>query len=310
MTRLADMILQTSQTSLGAYYKSLNLCGGAREVPRADVPDGLPVYVADDICELFYAGTSKETWDIRTDFERCLPPEPDLFLEMCRPSHIVSETMGTLPSTGFPSHWGWFITYRKSGDIPQKRNRELAAKERDRLLETTRDHIDMESVSRVINSSDPTTAASTLNTAEQRVLAATLLAGDEVSLSGNCNLGRPSEVREWVMWATLIRTGARELSVAAPTIELHMDSSGTVVSPPAFLFRASKSLSSMELHGIQHASMTLLHPALLAFSMSNLGYAAITTKMPASELRRRHERRGRPALVAYRSIAMKPGCKL
>jgi hypothetical protein len=218
--------------------------------------------------------------------------------------------MGTLPSSSLPSHWGWFITCRKSGDIPQKRNRELAAKERDRLLETARDHIDLESISGVVDSSDPATAASTLSTAEQRVLAATLLAGDENSLSGNCNLGRPSEVREWVMWATLIRMRAGEPSVAAPTIELHMDNSGTVVSPPAFLFRASKSLSSMELHGIQHTSMTLLHPALLAFSMSNLGYAAITTKMPTSELRRRHERCGRPALVAYRSIAMKPDCKL
>src|SRR4029077_18713045 len=127
-----------------------------------------------------------------------------------------------------------------------------------------------------------------------------LARGDEISLSGNCNLGRPSEVREWVMWATLISMRAGGLSIAAPTIELHMDDSGTVVSPPVFFFRASGSLSSMEVHGIQHVSMTLLHPVLLAFSMSNLGYAAITTKMPASELRRRQERRGRTALVAYR----------
>jgi hypothetical protein len=117
-----------------------------REIPRGDVPDRLPVYVADDVCELYYAGTSQETWDIRTDFERCLPPEPDLFLEMRRPSRIVSEATGTLSSLGLPSYWGWFISRRNSGDLPQKRNRELAAKERDRLLETARDHIDIESV--------------------------------------------------------------------------------------------------------------------------------------------------------------------
>jgi hypothetical protein len=55
------------------------------------------VIVADNICEYFYANNPKEEWHVETDFPCCAPPHDLLFIEMKRPSRILSE--GTIVSS-------------------------------------------------------------------------------------------------------------------------------------------------------------------------------------------------------------------
>jgi hypothetical protein len=60
-------------------------------------------------CEYFYAGTDQEEWSIERDFPRLLPPFPVFWIEMKRPSRVVSRVNGTLPSDGLPERMGFLF---------------------------------------------------------------------------------------------------------------------------------------------------------------------------------------------------------
>lgn len=65
------------------------------------------VIEASGIAEAFYAGTPQERWDFRKDFS-CLAPLVSVFwIEMGRPSKVVSELHGELSSEGLPSRVGF-----------------------------------------------------------------------------------------------------------------------------------------------------------------------------------------------------------
>jgi hypothetical protein len=116
--RLADLIREESGKPLGQFFRD--------EAPAIDhdllalegIPDALPVYVADAICEHLFAETAQEVWDLSTDFPRCLPLHPNLFLEMVRPSTIRSEAYGLRTSKTMPHSSGWFICWRDRAHLP------------------------------------------------------------------------------------------------------------------------------------------------------------------------------------------------
>jgi hypothetical protein len=64
---------------------------------------------ASGVCEYFYAGTDQEEWSIERDFPKLVPPFPVFWIEMKRPSRIVSRVNGTLPSDGLPERMGFLF---------------------------------------------------------------------------------------------------------------------------------------------------------------------------------------------------------
>ncbi len=66
------------------------------------------VIEASNVAEYFYAGTPQEEWSF-ADFPCVAPPYSTMFIEMGRPSRIVSEVSGVTPSNRLPWRWGTLI---------------------------------------------------------------------------------------------------------------------------------------------------------------------------------------------------------
>ncbi len=64
---------------------------------------------ASELCEFFYAGTDQEEWSIERDFPKLAPPFPVFWIEMKRPSRIVSRVVGVRPSDCLPERMGFLF---------------------------------------------------------------------------------------------------------------------------------------------------------------------------------------------------------
>jgi hypothetical protein len=310
MSRLADSIQDDYGTSLGRVYRSLPFYEGSRVVPQEDVPDDLPVYVVDEICEQLYAGVRQERWDLRTDFPHCLPRETDAFIEMKRPTCIRSEAFGTQSALGLPVRWGWFIARRPQREEAIRRNATLATRACARLLATEGDQIDLEKVSRVIEAQNPVAAGYELNATERQFMTALHLStfrewpGDPTLASSH----RGSQ--GWVLNARPVYVVNGKVEPSTTTIELHLDGGGTIVREPIFTCRSSHQIGLSEQNYLIRSNLSLLYPALAALSMINREWAVVSLRVPTRIEQIRRERRGRPRWLPYRWVSIKPGCSL
>jgi hypothetical protein len=73
------------------------------------------VIEASNVAEYFYAGTDQEDWSL-ADFPCLAPPYETMFIEMRRPTRIVSELTGVTRSDRLP--WRWGVLVRASADDP------------------------------------------------------------------------------------------------------------------------------------------------------------------------------------------------
>jgi len=72
-----------------------------------DMLSNIPVIVADNVTEYYFAHNTQETWNLNNDFPTIMPPFNMCFIETRPPSKIVSEKFGILdwPSEN-PLNWG------------------------------------------------------------------------------------------------------------------------------------------------------------------------------------------------------------
>src|SRR4051794_10423091 len=105
MTRLADWIRNSP-----AHARLLAVPPGPGAPPGAGgAVDHIPVVVADNVAEFFFAGTPQEDWEFGRDFPACTPRFSPLFVELARPSRVVSNVHGLSGSPPLPARWGWRI---------------------------------------------------------------------------------------------------------------------------------------------------------------------------------------------------------
>lgn len=76
----------------------------------------VPVIVADNVAEFYYAGTDQEEWEIEKDFPNLAPPFEQFWIEAARPSRIISEEFGVLKPTNIPSRWGGYFSSMRNPD--------------------------------------------------------------------------------------------------------------------------------------------------------------------------------------------------
>jgi hypothetical protein len=71
-----------------------------------------------NVCEYLYAADVRENWDLKEHFPNIAPLFPITFVEMRRPSRIVSEVHGIQkPPSFMPSRWGFLI---EAADLKQQ----------------------------------------------------------------------------------------------------------------------------------------------------------------------------------------------
>src|SRR5262245_11375180 len=95
MSRMADRML--SGTIDVPHWVRADVSREAVARQREEMQEiltSVPVVVVDNVCEYLYAGTSQENWHIMRDFPTLAPPFPRFWMEMRRPSKIISEVHG------------------------------------------------------------------------------------------------------------------------------------------------------------------------------------------------------------------------
>ncbi len=308
LMRLADFIRQASGKPLGRFYREGAFVLDGLPVSLAAVPDELPVYSADAICEYLFAGTAQEVWELRSDFPGCLPQHADLFVEMRRPSRIRSEATGTTFPSTMPTSWGWFISGRRRSDLALDRRPEYVRQIRDRLLGSAGDQIDTEAVDSAMRSCNPMRETYRLNEAERCLLFARTQIGEQVTASARTLPPvRPASAPGWMIWASQICAYDGTLTVGPWTFKLDLDETGTVAAVPSLHGRGRPSLDAWWGDVSQADTFSQLFPALLALSLVNRGQANIQRRDPPADLNRRRKKRGEPLLQSYWSIERKEG---
>lgn len=104
MSRMADRILSDG-VILPLWARDIEVAQISAEHVNALVAAKLKqaqVIEASNVCEFFYAGTGQEHWNIKEDFPNLAPPFPLFWVEMRRPSKIVSDEAGERPTWDFP----------------------------------------------------------------------------------------------------------------------------------------------------------------------------------------------------------------
>ena len=75
---------------------------------------------ASDVCETFYTGTEYEDWDFERDVSRFALPFPVFWIEMKKPSRVVTSSTGVQSTEGFADRTG-FLFQR----LPIQRGKEM-----------------------------------------------------------------------------------------------------------------------------------------------------------------------------------------
>jgi hypothetical protein len=80
-------------------------------------------FLVDNVAEYLYAQSTKEIWDVKSDFPCLAPPFPQFWMEYSRPSNINSATCGIQSSRFLPYRVGLWFRFMESRNAWQ----ELAA---------------------------------------------------------------------------------------------------------------------------------------------------------------------------------------
>ena len=64
---------------------------------------------ASELCELFYTGADEEEWNVERDLPKIAPPFPVFWIEMKKPSRIVSRLTGIHSTERLADRWGYLF---------------------------------------------------------------------------------------------------------------------------------------------------------------------------------------------------------
>lgn len=118
MSRMADRI--TTGIVEPPAWQSADWAPDARAKMQRELSrqvQQVPIIVADNVCEYLYAGTDQEEWHPKADFPTLAPPFPLFWLEMRRPSRIVSCETGEMSARTLPYAWGYFCQAIEPRDV-------------------------------------------------------------------------------------------------------------------------------------------------------------------------------------------------
>jgi hypothetical protein len=278
---------------------------------------GAAVIVADNVCEYLYAGTDQEEWDFTTDFPCCAPPFPSFFIEMRRPSAILSTARGRQEPTALPTSWGWLFRATDRGEAEER----LASFEADGgnplawLQAALRDLaavVDQDALQTASRAPDPQAALAALGFHEQQFvrIASTLKAVRDGRIDPHAEARKILSRVRWVLNATLVNATSQTGVVAGPLINFtfQLDDAGAVLDRPLLsLFGAH--LPYFAARGPQpviDGTSSLLFPAMLALSFMNCKNVALREHEPPPLTRKQARGRGGVPFVRHYTLDIAP----
>ena len=200
----------------------------------------VPVVVADNVAESFFADSPIEDWDVRRDFPDLTPRLLHCFVEMGRPSRLYSASEGVNPSAHLPKRWGWRVDVAGRDDLAHHlaRGGDAGCRYRDahdRLAASGL--VDVEAVERALDAADPYATARGLGGHGAACLTAAGIARELDLLRGPETADREGGRLGWLLHAGLVVYDGTRVSDIIATADIPLDRDGRVLLPPLFDLR-------------------------------------------------------------------------
>ncbi len=296
MTRLAELILNSP-----AHARLLDAPPDPGAPTGAgEVADHIPVVVADAVSEFFFAGTTQETWEFARDFPNCTPPFSPVFVELTRPTRVVSGVHGFTGAAHLPARWGWRIEATSRAQLLDDDSRAAV------LLSYHREYVDslaasglvdVALVERALDDPDRRGAARGLVGPEGGYFAAAAIC----RALGRLKAGAGDDGRGlgWLMHASLVvgRDGRAVGPVAS--LDMILDLGGRPSPVPLIDTYGCDGLTTVETAVLRATSLPLTLPAFMALNFLNTAGVTLRAVDPPPDLARRHAEQGLPAPVRY-----------
>ena len=262
--------------------------------------------VADNVCEFLYAETPKEEWDIFKDFPCCAPPRPILFIEMLRPSRILSEG-NVISSSRLPEAWGWLFKFTDRKTIIEKLNseehRNASIKSVLGQLNELAPKVDLSRLAEAKNSPDPMESVSRLTPIEQTVF---MLGVQYAALQKGINIEQaiPKEAA-WGAELELIMASGDNVTMPA-SVRLMIGENGSILHRPNFAFLGGTALDTKFAEQLRDSFNSISYPALLALSFMHCKNISLQQNEPDRALNNKRRHAGLKPFVRYHTINIEP----
>jgi hypothetical protein len=263
------------------------------------------VVVADNVGEYFYAGNPKEEWHIETDFPCCAPPHDLMFIEMCRPSRILSEGK-VIGSEGLPDLWGWLFHFNTIDEIRRRMQdhqfKEMALKALHHQLAALFPKVDMQAIEAAYRSGG-TDGIGKLGPAEQSFFALSLQYG-RLSQGTIEPGGLPEGVR-WGAEGELITSVGDKICLATTT-KLLIDETGKIMGYPLISILGGLQVDA-EMNGkLGDTFNPMSFPAFLTLSFMHCKNVTTEAVEPDRDVNRERRKQGLKPFVRYHTIDIEP----
>lgn len=195
----------------------------------------VPVIVADNVAESFFAEWPVEEFDLRRDLGDLTPRLADSFVEMGRPSRICSATEGVSSSAHLPGRWGWrvYAADRDGLEDHLARGSDSGTRYRaiyDRLAASGL--VDAAAVARALDASDPYAAGLGLGPQGAACLTAAGIAREFDLLRDPDASGRGHGRLGWLAHAGLVIDDGDRVGGLVATADIPLGRDGRLLLPP------------------------------------------------------------------------------
>lgn len=238
----------------------------------------VPVIVADNVAESFFAEWPVEEFDLRRDLGDLTPRLTDCFVEMGRPSRIFSATEGFNSSAHLPGRWGWrvYAAGRDGLEDHLARGSDSGNRYRDaydRLAASGL--VDVAAVARALVAPDPYAAGLGLDPHGAACLTAAGIAREFDLLRDPDASGRGDGRLGWLLHAGLVIDDGDRVGGLVATADIPLGRDGRLLLPPLVDLRTEQvgfhTLDDPDRAAGEYRKlvMSLLFPALLTLSYLN-----------------------------------------
>lgn len=313
MTRMADRVF--NGTMEPPYWLSAPAAASTIQEAHRALKGALleaEVIAGDEVGEYMYGVTDQEDWDVYTDFPCLAPPFPLFWVELRRPSRVISSRLGECDPKGLPYAWG-FLFQAEEVD-----GRELVAKDAENFSKGKKELEDAvvegwERLGEVIQAKqvahpDKQEFLESLTEEERKLLktAHVLNTVYEGADDGLASLAEERLKTKWRLTANLYIESEKGL-IQGPFVRwfFPIAADGTVAGKGVYHpweIGEERTLPELEVHEIA----TLIYPALLTLSFLNCKNVKLVVNQPPLKLSRAHEKRhGRP-LLRFHTLQIQP----
>jgi len=306
--RLADIVHEKNRWGIPAWVKNTKEAFADMAIVRDRITDSISkakVYVADNVCEYFYANDSKEVWEFDKDFHCCAPPHDSFFIEFARPSRIASE--GRILSTnGLPERWGWLVTaIDREEAMRRAKDQEEFAKRRAKVesdIQKLWGQVDRRKMA-VFSKMQPMEAVKAATGTELLLIQQVLMYH---AMSESSTFAKQlTETAKWICNADLI-TYSKGIVLRHAVLSYLINDAGRIIDNPLPAVPFAEDLDSDLRGSVAAAFQNMMYPLAMTLCFMHCKKVTTPEQEPDPEINKQRRKAGLKPFIRYHTINIDP----